>query len=219
MSDGDATTSSAAQGAEPSAEGASDAALAERVAAVERAVANGDPSRSSDATAGDASLADRLDAATARIDDLHERLDELDAAVQALRGYASGVRAVDEEVERRADLALATARAAASGETAAEETAGGTAHDAEVDSELPGGNAAQRDSAVENRSVAAALPDQPAVAAAVPDATDTTPHGSGALGDGADAVADRPDGEGESGDDGPTDWIAPGVVDRLRDAL
>ena len=50
-------------------------------------------------------------------------------------------------------------------------------------------------------------------------ASGTTPHGSGALGDGADAVADRPDGEGESGDDGPTDWIAPGVVDRLRDAL
>lgn len=38
---------------------------------------------------------------------LRDRVDELDAAVQAIRGLLGEVRAVDRDVERRADLALA----------------------------------------------------------------------------------------------------------------
>ncbi|WP_119817276.1 DUF7310 family coiled-coil domain-containing protein [Halalkaliarchaeum desulfuricum] len=40
---------------------------------------------------------------------LESRVAELEAATEALRGYAGSVRSVDREVERRADLALATA--------------------------------------------------------------------------------------------------------------
>lgn len=38
---------------------------------------------------------------------LRDRVDELDAAVQAIRGLLGEVRTVDRDVERRADLALA----------------------------------------------------------------------------------------------------------------
>lgn len=47
-----------------------------------------------------------------RIDELERRVDELGAAVQALRGYVGRVRHVNDRVERRADAAL---RAAADG--------------------------------------------------------------------------------------------------------
>jgi len=42
-----------------------------------------------------------------RVDDLEDRLAELEAAVQALRGYAGSVRSVNEGVRERADAAAA----------------------------------------------------------------------------------------------------------------
>ena len=49
----------------------------------------------------------RVEALEARLADAESRLDDLAAATQALRGYVGGVRAVNREVERRADAALA----------------------------------------------------------------------------------------------------------------
>lgn len=171
-------------------------ALEERVAALERAVTERDPARDESETPLDEQRAARRDDVADRLAELHERIDELDAAVQALRGYASGVRAVNEEVERRADLALATARTAAS----EGEKIGATA-EPEVDPDPAGDAADQGTQLAEDRTVEAALPDQPAVAAAVPDATETD--------------TDRAPSE----NDGRSGGIAPGVVDRLRDAL
>jgi uncharacterized coiled-coil protein SlyX len=65
-----------------------------RLAAVERALAEDQPLERTD-----------------RLDDLEGRVAELEAAVQALRGYVGSVRAVNEEVERRADRAFRKARA------------------------------------------------------------------------------------------------------------
>ena len=50
--------------------------------------------------ANDPVIADRT------YDTLFDRLAELEAAVQALRGYVGSVRAVNEDVEQRADLAV-----------------------------------------------------------------------------------------------------------------
>lgn len=82
-------------------------ALETRLDAVERAVTDGetDCRGLADAAGRDA----RLDELEERLSEVESRLDELDAAVQAVRGYLGGVDAVDEAVERRANLALATA--------------------------------------------------------------------------------------------------------------
>jgi uncharacterized coiled-coil protein SlyX len=69
-------------------------ALERRLDAVERALAEDEP-------------IDRIE----RIDELETRVAELEAAVQALRGYVGSVRAVNEEIEHRADRALRTAEA------------------------------------------------------------------------------------------------------------
>ncbi|WP_231184331.1 hypothetical protein [Haladaptatus sp. DYF46] len=82
--------------------------LSERVSALERTVTDGEiPSRRDDADLRKttANLAERMD-------ELEAELDELDAAVQALRGYVGNIRAVNDDVERRADAALAKAEAA-----------------------------------------------------------------------------------------------------------
>ncbi|WP_096390632.1 DUF7310 family coiled-coil domain-containing protein [Halopenitus persicus] len=80
--------------------------LAERVDAIERAI-TGDVAATdlSDRAAMDA----RITELEATIESMDRRLEELDAATQAVRGYVGGVRAVNREVERRADLALAKA--------------------------------------------------------------------------------------------------------------
>jgi uncharacterized coiled-coil protein SlyX len=79
-------------------------ALDARLTALERAVTDGESDLQ---TLADTATADaRLDELEARTSEIETRLDELDAAVQALRGYAGGVRAVNREVERRADAAL-----------------------------------------------------------------------------------------------------------------
>jgi hypothetical protein len=78
--------------------------LEERVAALERALTDG---HADDGFPEAGRMDARLDELEATVADHDDRVAELDAAVQALRGFAGGVRAVDEAVERRADAAVA----------------------------------------------------------------------------------------------------------------
>jgi chromosome segregation ATPase len=80
--------------------------LAARVAAVERALTDGETDL--DRIADRAALDARVEDLETSLETLTARLDELEAAVKAVRGFAGGVRAVNRDVERRADLALAT---------------------------------------------------------------------------------------------------------------
>lgn len=84
-----------------------DDALAERLRAVERALTDGDADLTDVRTA--AARDRRLDELAARLDEAEARLDDIDAATQALRGYVGAVRSVNDDVERRADAALAKA--------------------------------------------------------------------------------------------------------------
>jgi uncharacterized coiled-coil protein SlyX len=68
--------------------------LSRRLDAVERALSEEEPLERAD-----------------RLDDLETRVAELEAAVQAIRGYVGEVRAINEDVERRADRALRKAEA------------------------------------------------------------------------------------------------------------
>ena len=68
--------------------------LERRLEAVERALSDDEPLEQID-----------------RLDDLEERVVELEAAVQALRGYVGSIRAVNQDVERRADRAFRKATA------------------------------------------------------------------------------------------------------------
>jgi hypothetical protein len=81
--------------------------LDERLSAVERALTG------SDATVADlgddAAAAAEREALASRVADLESRVEELEAATQAIRGYVGAIRAVNRDVERRADLALARA--------------------------------------------------------------------------------------------------------------
>ncbi|MDS0240649.1 MULTISPECIES: hypothetical protein [unclassified Haloferax] len=101
----DAELASPASSAPPAADRTAD--LAARLDAVERTITDGDADFSSleDLAAVERRVAD-LESA---VESLTERLDEMDAATQAMRGYLGGVRAVNEDVERRANAALAKA--------------------------------------------------------------------------------------------------------------
>ena len=68
--------------------------LSRRLDAVERALSEEKPLERAD-----------------RLDDLETRVAELEAAVRAVRGYVGEVRAINEDVERRADRALRKAEA------------------------------------------------------------------------------------------------------------
>jgi len=81
--------------------------LEARIEALERAVTDGDRDLSELATEGE--TRERLAALEDDLDNLADRVAELEAATQALRGYVGNVRAVNSEVEQRADAALATA--------------------------------------------------------------------------------------------------------------
>lgn len=76
-----------------------------RLDAVERALTGSDADLP--ALAEDAEIVDRVDATEDRLDAVEERIEELDAATQAVRGYVGNVRSVNEDVERRADAAVA----------------------------------------------------------------------------------------------------------------
>lgn len=91
----------------------SDDRIEARLRAVERAV-TGNEARPADA-ATDAEATAERERLESRLDDLEARVAELEAATQAIRGYAGAVRAVNREVERRADLALARATEAGRG--------------------------------------------------------------------------------------------------------
>lgn len=80
-------------------------AVDERLRAVERTLTGDD--RSVPDLQGRAELTSSVADLTERMERIEDRLDELDAATQALRGYVGNVRAVNADVERRADAALA----------------------------------------------------------------------------------------------------------------
>jgi len=81
-----------------------DESIEKRLAAVERALTDGDHDLTALSEAGDvAARVDRLEAAVEEYDD---RIAELEAGTQALRGYVGSVRAVNEDVRQRADRAL-----------------------------------------------------------------------------------------------------------------
>lgn len=82
-----------------------DEALQRRLRAVERSLTDSDHDVDSLRTAGE--QADRVDELTARLDEAEDRIAELEASTQALRGYVGNVRSVNEDVEQRADAALA----------------------------------------------------------------------------------------------------------------
>jgi chromosome segregation ATPase len=79
-------------------------ALEKRIAALERAITDGEADCG--ALAEGAATAERVEALEAQLADLRDQVGELDAATQALRGYVGNVRSVNRDVERRADAAL-----------------------------------------------------------------------------------------------------------------
>lgn len=79
--------------------------LAARLDAVERSLTGGESTI--DSLSDTTEVEERLDVLEATAADLDERVAELEAATQALRGYVGGVRAINRDVERRADAALA----------------------------------------------------------------------------------------------------------------
>ncbi|OYR40469.1 hypothetical protein DJ82_05130 [Halorubrum sp. Ib24] len=115
-------------GAGGPSDGSSGDRLGERLSAVERALTGSDAAVA-DLGDGAAAAAER-EALESRVEELESRVEELEAATQAIRGYVGSIRAVNREVERRADLALARA---SRGEDAGTETrlqSGGATADA-----------------------------------------------------------------------------------------
>ncbi|PSQ15219.1 hypothetical protein BRD00_14645 [Halobacteriales archaeon QS_8_69_26] len=92
-------------GTDPDSGEVDPAALDRRLRAVERALTDGE------GDAADlpdlAALADRVSTLEDRVDPVEDRLEEQKAAIQAVRGYVGNVRAVNRDVEERADAALA----------------------------------------------------------------------------------------------------------------
>lgn len=80
-----------------------DKSLAARLAAVERAVTDGEALDLSEAAA----VQRQLDGVAADLETLTERVDALEATVQSLHGYVGEIEHVNERVERRADAARA----------------------------------------------------------------------------------------------------------------
>jgi hypothetical protein len=167
----------------------------ERLSAVERAVTGSDAAVA-DLGDGAAAAAER-EAIESRVAELESRVEELEAATQAVRGYVGSIRAVNREVERRADLALARASR-------------GT--DAASDAELPDGTApdeAVSDSAGPTKTVPGdEIPSETALDAAVP-ADDARP---------ADPPATAEWDAAEGGEDGDGSWRDE-ALERLRESL
>lgn len=82
--------------------------LEERIEALERTVADGE----FDHQPGDhAERVERLAAVESQLESIEARIEDLEAATQALRGYVGNIRAVNDDVEQRANAALAKAEA------------------------------------------------------------------------------------------------------------
>jgi hypothetical protein len=105
----------------------------ERLAALERALTDGDHDLEALAEAGD--IAARVEQLEADRATQEERIAELEAATQALRGYVGNVRAVNEDVRQQADRALELAERTG-GDGAGERTGSGDTHDEEPTLEL-----------------------------------------------------------------------------------
>lgn len=87
--------------------------LANRLDALERTLAGDDPDDGTDRSDRDGTTPRHGTVARLerRMDDIETTVEELEAAVEAVRGYAGNVRAVNRDVERRASAALAKAEA------------------------------------------------------------------------------------------------------------
>jgi len=81
------------------------AALNERLSAVERAVTGTDAGPAD--LSGEAAREQRLDDLADRLDDLESRVADLEGGLQAVRGYVGDIRAVNRDIERRVEAALA----------------------------------------------------------------------------------------------------------------
>ncbi len=81
--------------------------LETRIDALERAITDGDGDFAEIRVAAETGA--QLDRLETDLEELQDRVCELEAATQALRGYVGNVRAVNEDVESRADAALAKA--------------------------------------------------------------------------------------------------------------
>lgn len=79
--------------------------LSKRLDAVERTLTDGKANVASLSDAAD--IEARVTELERQAADVDERLTELEAAMLAVRGYAGGIRAVNRDVERRTDAALA----------------------------------------------------------------------------------------------------------------
>jgi len=172
-------------------------AIDERLSAVERALTGSDAAVS-DVTDGAEAAAERR-AIGSRLSDLEARVEELEAATQALRGYAGAVRAVNAEVERRADLALARSSRGQESDDAQGEPAASSERRAEVPTPS---------------ALDAAVPPAPVSEGGDARLEAPRPHGRT---DGADA-ADR---SGEAGDGDESDgkaWSCD-ALERLRETL
>lgn len=87
--------------------------LEERLETVERALTDGETDLGS--MAAGAATAERVESLEDRLDALEDDVGELDASLQAVRGYVGELRAVNSDVEETAAAAMATAERAASG--------------------------------------------------------------------------------------------------------
>lgn len=196
-----------------------------RLRAVERAVTGGD-ARPADVAAGAEATAER-ERLESRIDDLEERVAELEAATQAVRGYVGSVRAVNREIERRADLALARA-------TSANRAAGAADASGEGDDDVAAGDDRRtRARDATGSSQAGAVPSESALDAALPDDRPSSRgrgdggkiggSGDGAVGSGDVGAVSAEHGSGSDSDDdeGESDESVSttGALDRLRESL
>lgn len=83
-----------------------DDALEQRIEALERTVSDGEFDHDS---SDYAEMETRLSAVESQLDDIDTQIEDLEAATQALRGYVGNIRAVNDDVEQRANTALAKA--------------------------------------------------------------------------------------------------------------
>ncbi|MBP1923130.1 hypothetical protein J2751_002168 [Halorubrum alkaliphilum] len=190
---------------DPTAEGAVETGFEERLDAVERALTGSDM-EVTDVDGGAAAAAERETLAK-RLDSVEERIEELEAATQAVRGYAGAIRSVNREVERRADLALA--RATDARDAARPRDQPGTGRD-EIGTGPRDVDAADELRATDRGTNAPEVPTDAAIEAAIPGDDHATGrnHGSDARNRGS--CEDHGPDE-ENSDEGP--------LERLRDAL
>jgi polyhydroxyalkanoate synthesis regulator phasin len=79
--------------------------IEQRLAAVERTVVDGDFEL--DELADVAALAEDVERIESRLEELERRVADLEGSAQAVEGYVSNIEAVNDDVERRADAAVA----------------------------------------------------------------------------------------------------------------